>query len=82
MLPFDQRLEVEHHPGAALRVGRGPVGLRLLGRGDGEVEQGGIAQCHAGLNLAGGGVEAAKTPGRRRFFCVATMQICIGAPPC
>ena len=54
---FDQRLEIEHDAGAALRVDGGPGGLRFLGSGDGEVEQGGIAQRHAGLDAAIIGIE-------------------------
>jgi hypothetical protein len=54
---FDQRLEGEHHAGAALRVGRGPAGLGGLGGGDRLVEIGLGAERDPGLDLAGVRVE-------------------------
>jgi len=54
---FDQRLEIEHNAGAALRVDGGPGGLRLLGGRDGKVEQRSVAQRDTGLNPAIIGIE-------------------------
>ena len=54
---FDQRLEVEHHARAALRVGRGPGGLRGLGRGNDAVEQRGLAERDLRLHAAAVGIE-------------------------
>src|SRR6185369_3193168 len=56
-VPFDQLLEPEHHPGAALGVGRGPAGLGGLGGVDRLLEVGGSAEADVGLNLALVGVE-------------------------
>ena len=53
LVGFDQPLEFEHHPRAALRIGRGPFGLDLLGGRDRAVEQRGIAQRDFGLDFAG-----------------------------
>jgi hypothetical protein len=54
---LDQALEVEHHPGAALRIDQGPM---LLGpqRGlHGSVHLARAGQGHAGLHLAGVRIE-------------------------
>jgi hypothetical protein len=60
-----QALELEHHPGAALRIGRRPGRLGRLGVGDGGVQLRGRGQGDARLDLAGVGVEdVAKTAGR------------------
>ena len=56
LVGFDQPFEFEHHPRAALRIGRRPFGLDLLGGGDRAVEQGGIAQWNLGLDFARRGV--------------------------
>ena len=53
LVGFDQPLEFEHHPRAALRIGRGPFGLDLPGGRDRAVEQRGIAQRDFGLDFAG-----------------------------
>jgi hypothetical protein len=54
---FDQLLELEHHSGAALRVGRDPAGKRLAGGGDGPLEIGAAAETHPGLDAPIVGVE-------------------------
>ena len=54
---FDEPLELEHHPGAALRIGRGPGGLRGFRGVDGFLEIRGSAEAHMGLNLALVGIE-------------------------
>ena len=54
---FDQLLELEHDPGAALRVGRGPGRLRGLGGIDRLLEVGRGAEADMGLDLALVGVE-------------------------
>ena len=59
---LDQRLELEHHPRAALRVGRRPGGLRLLRGGDGRLEIGRGAEAHLGLDLAVVGIEHVALP--------------------
>ena len=50
---LDQLLVGEHHPRAALRIGRGPAGLDLFGCRYRAVEQRGVAQRDLGLDLAG-----------------------------
>ena len=50
---FDQFLEAEHDPCAALRVERGPGGLRGLGVGNSLVEMGRIGEFYPRLNLTG-----------------------------
>jgi drug/metabolite transporter (DMT)-like permease len=54
---FDQLLEFEHHPRAALRVGRRPGRLRFVGGIDGALELVGGAELHLRLNLAAVGIE-------------------------
>ena len=54
---FDQPLELEHHPRAALRVGRGPARLRGLGGGDRASQVGGGAEADLGLDPALVGIE-------------------------
>ena len=54
---FDQLLEPEHHAGAALRVGRGPGGLRASCRFHRRFEVCRRAQADMGLNLALVGIE-------------------------
>jgi hypothetical protein len=54
---FDQLLELEHDPGAALRVGRGPGRLRGLGGINCLLEVGRSAEADIGLNLALVGIE-------------------------
>ena len=56
LVRFDEALEFEHHAGAALRIGRRPFGLDLLGFVHGLLQQGCIAQCHFGLDFARGRV--------------------------
>ena len=53
----EQIEEFEQHARAALRVGRGPAGLRLLGIGDGFLDLGLAGERDLGLDLAGIGVE-------------------------
>ena len=62
---LDQRLELEHHPGAALRVGRGPGGQGLAGGGDRALEVGGGAEAHPRLDAAIVGVEHVALAARR-----------------
>ena len=57
MLRFDQLLELEHHPGAALRVGRRPAGCAALAASIALLEVGGGAEADPGLDLALVGVE-------------------------
>ena len=54
---FDQFLELEEDARTALRIGRGPFGLRGMRRGHGLVEQRGIAQRHLRLHAAVIGIE-------------------------
>src|SRR5258706_6205104 len=54
---LDQRLEVEHHPRPALRVGCGPAGLRLLRGSDRSIEIGLGTEADLSLDLAGIGIE-------------------------
>jgi hypothetical protein len=63
---FDKTLELEHHAGAALRIGGGPGGLRGLSLHHGQVQHGGIAQHHLGLNGASRGVEHRRLAQRAR----------------
>src|SRR3546814_3476402 len=49
---FDKPLIFEHHPYAARRCDRCPGGLRLFRRGDGAIEQRGVAERHLGLHPA------------------------------
>ena len=56
-LGLHKLLELEHHPGAALRVGRRPGGLCLAGGGDGLFERRRIAQANLRLHLARIGIE-------------------------
>jgi len=67
---LDQPLELEHHPRAALGIGRGPAFEGVLGRLDGPVHLLDRRQLHPGLNLAGVRVEhvgeAARGPGEGR----------------
>ena len=49
---FDEALELEHHARAALRIDRGPRGLRRLRGGDRLVEQRRVAQSDLGLHAA------------------------------
>lgn len=56
-MAFDQALEVEHHPGATLRVDRSPGGLRRFGGRDRTVEKRPVAKRYARLNLAVIGIE-------------------------
>ncbi len=56
-LGFDQLLELEHHPGAALRIGRGPGRLRLAGSGNRLVERRRVTQCYTRLHLARIGIK-------------------------
>ena len=65
MLRFDQLLEVEHDAGAALRVGRGPGGLRGIGGVDRLLQVGGGAEADPGLDLALVGVEDVAFAGPR-----------------
>ena len=66
MLRFDQRLEVEHHPGAALRVGRGPGRAGVARGGDRALEVGGGAEADPRLDAAIVGVEHVALPLARR----------------
>jgi hypothetical protein len=50
---FDQCLELEHHPGPALGVDRGPGGLRRLGDRDNLRQDCGITVLQTGLHLPG-----------------------------
>jgi hypothetical protein len=68
---FDQRLEVEHHPGAALGIGHCPSRLRGLRGSDGAIEIGLRPEIYLGLDLPGIGVEhvagtSGATAGRAR----------------
>ena len=59
---FDEVAELEHHAGAALRVGRGPGGLRGLRRVDRLLEVGRGAEADIGLDLALVGIEHISLP--------------------
>ena len=59
---FDQLLEFEHHARAALRVGRGPAGLRGEGGVDRLLQIGGGAEADMSLDLALIGVEHIALP--------------------
>ena len=59
---LDELAELEHHPGAALRVGGRPFGLRGLRRIDRLLEVGGGAEADVGLDLALVGVEHIALP--------------------
>ena len=50
---FQQLLELEHHPRAALGIGGGPGRVHLPGRVHGLLQQCGIAKGHFGLHFAG-----------------------------
>ncbi len=62
---LDQALELEHHPRPALGIGGGPGGLRLHRDLHGGVQLGRRGQGHAGLDLAGVGVEHLAEAARR-----------------
>ena len=55
LLP-DQLQKLEHHPRAALRIGRGPGRLRGLRIGDGGFDLGLAGERNPGLYLAGIGI--------------------------
>ena len=57
-------LEGEHHPRAALRIGRGPGGLDALGGLHRAGEQRRIAEGNFGLHFAGRGVPDGVLAGR------------------
>ena len=63
----DQRAKGHHHPGAALRVGRGPDQLRLGGFLNGVVQFGRGRQRDLGLQLARGGVVDIRKAARSAF---------------
>src|SRR5271165_7527339 len=50
---FDQCLELEHHPGPALGVDRGPGGLRRLGDRDSLRQDCAVTVLQTGLHLPG-----------------------------
>jgi hypothetical protein len=56
-LLLDQRLEIEHHAGAALRVRGGPGGEDRARGVNGGMEFSGVRQRHARLHLAGRRIE-------------------------
>jgi hypothetical protein len=61
---LDQLKELEHHAGAALRIGRSPGRLGRLGIGNGVLDFGMLGERDPGLHLAGVGIEdVAETPG-------------------
>ena len=62
MLASTSSLILEHDPGAALRVGRRPGGLRGLRGIDRFLEVGGGAEADMGLDLALVGVEHVALP--------------------
>ena len=60
----DQLEKLEHHAGAALRIGRRPGRLRGLRIGDGVLDLGMLGERDLGLHLAGVGIEnVAEAPG-------------------
>ena len=63
---LDQLLIFEHHARAALRVGGGPGGLRLVGGVHRALQIGGRAEADARLHLAGIGIENVAEAGRGR----------------
>ena len=72
---LDQRLEIEQHPGAALRVDQRPVRLRLFGGGDGRFQFGGAAKGDFRLHHAGIGVEHLAKARWRRQLRSASNQV-------
>ena len=71
---LDQRLEVEHHPGAALRVGRGPGREGLAGGGDRALEVGGGAEADLRLHAAIVRVEHVAAAARRTRSAAPPMK--------
>ena len=72
---FDQALELEHHAGAALRIGRGPALERRLGGLDRAVDLAGRGQLDAGLNLARVGIEHVAEPARSALERLAVDEV-------
>src|SRR5262249_44889057 len=66
---FEERLELEHHPGAALRVEAGPFGKRGLRGLYGLAQFDARRERYAGGDFAGCGIEdVAKTAGAARHM--------------
>jgi hypothetical protein len=72
---LDQALELEHHPRAALRVGRRPGRLGAVGGADGLVQQGRVGEADPGLHLAGVGIEDVAMAGRRQEHGLAVDEV-------
>jgi hypothetical protein len=72
---FDQRLVVEHHAGAALRVGRGPGRLGGARRLHRSLKVGGGAEPHPRLHRALVGVEYLALAAVRRVAGAADKMI-------
>ena len=70
-----QLQELEHHPGAPLRVGRGPGRLRRGGVGDGAFDLGFAGESDLGLDLAGVRVEHVAGPAGAAFDLFAADEV-------
>ncbi len=77
--------KLEQHARAALRIGRGPAGLRGLRIGDGVLDLGMLGERDLGLHLAGVGIEhvAAASGNACDFLAADEMaDLAHGALPC
>src|SRR5580692_3627598 len=72
---LDQLQELEHDPGAALRIGGGPGRERRLGVGDGLLDLGLVGKRHLGLHLAGIGIEHVALPPRSAVDLLAADEV-------
>ena len=61
---LNEAFELEHHPRAALGIGRGPAVEGVLGGLDGAIHLGHRGQLDAGLDLTGVGVEHVRVAAR------------------
>ena len=75
VLGLHQFQELEHHPGAALRVGRGPGRLGRGRVGDRLLDLGLAGKGDLGLNLAGVRVEHVAGPPGRSFDLFAADEV-------